>query len=550
MVWPGSAPRRPGLLSPVQRPPFLAAGRLVSAMPERSTAPRPAAAQRTVFIAVEQGFGARFFLRTDILPALRDAGVRVVVLTPNADEGYLRDELEGQGAVVEPLRAERSVVQRSRPWWLVHNLRTFTLGHPERSPAFLDYYEGFREQVARDHPLVARAIHLALRPLWRWRAARLALLRGEARLFTPALHADLFERHRPDLVVASSPGWFLPDALILREASRRDVATAAVVLAWDNPTNKGYRGADPDHAVVWSPRMADQLALHHDYPPRRIVVGGVPHFDPYLRDDALPSREELFGQLGLDPARPLVLFAARSPASYPHSAVVADALARAVSEDRLGQPAQLVVRLHPVSFRPGYPLPLDDYRVLEAEHPHVHLDIPTVQSQKLRSDMPASESRRLGALIKHCDVLVNVFSTTSLEAMMVDRPVVMVTPDAHEGGGHGPFAPPPEFERRFADYEHTRELVADGAARVAHSMPELVEEVRRYLAEPGRDRQARLRAAARECGPLDGRSGRRVAEHLIAFMGAAAQGEQRLESDDRVAGELRQAAASVSGSGG
>jgi hypothetical protein len=299
------------------------------------------------------------------------------------------------------------------------------------------------------------------------------------------------------------------------------VPTAAVVLAWDNPTNKGYRGADPDHAVVWSQRMAGQLALHQDYPPQRITVGGVPHFDPYLRDDALPSRSELFAQMGLDPDRRLVLFAARSPASYPHSRVVADALARAVSEDRLGLPAQLVVRLHPVSFRPGYALPIDEYRSLDAEHPHVHLDVPTVQSQKLRSDMPASESTRLGALIKHCDVLVNAFSTTSLEAMLVDRPVVMVAPRAHEHGGRGPFAPPPEFERRFADYEHTRELVEDGAARVAHSMPDLVEEVGRYLADPQRDGPQRRRAAARECGPLDGRSGQRVAEHLLGLAGAS-----------------------------
>jgi hypothetical protein len=392
---------------------------------------------------------------------------------------------------------------------------------------------------------MAGLIHLALRPLWRSRLLRCALLRTEARLFTPGLHSDLFERHRPDLVVASSPGWFLPDALILREARRRGVPTAAVVLAWDNPTNKGYRGADPEHAIVWSERMARQLAEHHDYPPERIEVGGVPHFDHYLRDDRLPSRGELFAQLGLDPDRRLVLFAARSPASYPHNPEVADALARAVSEDRLGAPAQLVVRLHPVSFRPGYDLPIDEYRALAAEHPHVHLDVPTVVSQRLRSDMPASEATRLGALIRHCDVLVNVFSTTSLEGMLADRPVVMVTPDAHLIGGRAAERPPVAYERHFAEYEHTRELVERGAARVAHSMPELVELVAEYLAHPELDRAARLGAAARECGPLDGSSGRRVGEQLLALMGpravTAAPEVGRLGDDRR--------APSISGTG-
>lgn len=489
--------------------------------PDLAAVPSPDACGRTVFIAVEQGFGARFFLRTDILRCLRAAGARIVILTPNADEAYMREEFAGEGIHLEPLRARREVVQRSRPWWLVHNLRTFALGHPERSRAFMDYYRTFRAQVAADHPLVARAIDLALQPLWRSRRLRGGLLRAEARLFTPDLHADLFERYRPDLVIASSPGWFLPDALILREATNRGVTTAAVVLAWDNPTNKGYRGAHPDLAIAWSQRMAAQLALHHDYPATRISVGGVPHFDPYLRDDGLPSREALFAQLGLDPSRRLVLFATRSPASYPHSAEVAGALASAITEERLGMPAQLVVRLHPVSFRPGYELPMDDYRALADRHPHVHLDVPTVVSHRLRSDMPPSESVRLGALIKHCDVLVNVFSTTSLEAMIVDRPVVMVAPQAHlAGASPRPPGEPPALTRQFAEYEHTRELVERGAARVAHSLGQLVEQVRDYLEHPEHDRRQRLEAATRECGPIDGQSGRRVAAQLLALIGA------------------------------
>jgi hypothetical protein len=487
---------------------------------EELAAPKPpGGGPRTAFLVVEQGFAARFLLRTEVLDTLRGAGVRVVVLAPNPDERYLVDELAAQGVEVEPLRATREVVQRSRWWWLVHNLRTFTLGEPWRSRAFLDYYRGFRRQVAVDHPAVARCIHLALRPLWRSRALRRALLAAEARLFTRDLHADLFERHRPDLVVTTSPGWFLPDALVLREARRRGVRTAAVVLAWDNPTNKGYRGADPDLTVVWSQRMAEQIVRHHDYPRERVLVGGVPHFDPYLRPDGLPSREELFARLGLDPARRLVLFATRSPASYPHSPIVAQTLAGAVSEGALGHPAQLVVRLHPVSFRPGYHLPLDEYRRLSEQHPHVHLDVPTVMSQKLRSDMPAAETTRLGALIKHCDVLVNVFSTTSLEAMLVDRPVVMVSPEAHLSAGKGVPQVAPEWPREFADYEHTRELVERGAARVANSMAELVEEVGRYLDDPGRDGPRRREAAARECGPMDGRSGRRVGRYLLQAMG-------------------------------
>jgi hypothetical protein len=53
-------------------------------------------------------------------------------------------------------------------------------------------------------------------------------------------------------------------------------------------------------------------------------------------------------------------------------------------------------------------------------------------------------------------------------------------------------------------------------------MPELVSLVAEYLAHPERDREARLECAARECGPLDGRSGERVGEQLLGLLGLRA----------------------------
>jgi hypothetical protein len=71
-----------------------------------------------------------------------------------------------------------------------------------------------------------------------------------------------------------------------------------------------------------------------------------------------------------------------------------------------------------------------------------------------------------------------------------------------------------------------------------------VELVAEYLAHPERDRTQRLAAAARECGPLDGRSGRRVAEHLLSFLDGmapvpASGGRQAREAGVAIAEESR-----------
>jgi CDP-glycerol:poly(glycerophosphate) glycerophosphotransferase len=476
---------------------------------ERSEKPLLGSAVLTLFMVVHQGFVARFLLRTDILKTLSAAGVRVVVLAPNHDEAYLREELGDQGVDLEPLRADIGAVTRSKPWTLLFHLRTYTLARASATSALAERYEQARSHQRSQRRILAALIHAALLLLKRSRLARSLLLWLESRLYTPRLHRDLFERYRPDLVVTTSAGWFISDALVLREARREGVPTAVSVLSWDNPTSKGYRGAYPDRMIAWSERMADQIARHHDYPRDRIVASGVPHFDPYMREGALWSREELCSRLGLDPGRRLVLFAAGAPGQHALNLEVVGAIAHAVAEESLGFPAQLVVRLHPIYLRPDHMTPIDGFRELAERHPHTWVDVPDVASDRLRCDLPVSDSLRLGSLLKNCDVLVNVFSTTTLEAFLLDRPAVLVNPTG----------------RDFAEYAHIRSVAQGKAALVAHSPAQAVEHIRTYLREPALHSEARRRVALEECGPSDGHAGERIAGQLLEQMGITPLGE-------------------------
>lgn len=480
-------------------------------------------ALRTVFLVVHMGFAARYLLRTDILSTLKAAGVRIVILTPNPDEPYMAKEFSDSGVLLERLRVDWtdvSLVTASRAWSLCFYLRKYTLAGGHRSEALQDKYADFDAMVRARSRFLAACFRLALNGLWRSHALRRLLLDVETRLFTRAVHDDLFDRYEPHLVVTTSPGWFFPDAVVLREAHARGVASATLILSWDNPTSKGYRGAEPEQTIVWSDEMARQIAEHHDYPRAQIRVAGVPHFDHYVREDELLTREELCEQLGLDPARRLILFATSSPGIFRSNAAVAETLARAIATDALGAPAQLVVRLHPINFRPDHRTPFDEYRGLVDTYAHVHLDVPEVCSERLRVDMPASDALRLGSLIKHCDVLVNVFSTTTLEAFLVDRPVVLVSSEVDLDRSTG------DRRREFQDYEHVASVMAEQAARVAYSLPEIVEHLSTYLADPSLDREGRRRVAARELGPADGRAGKRIGRTLLALLNVSPAPEE------------------------
>jgi hypothetical protein len=447
----------------------------------------------TALLVCDQGFAARLLLRTDVLPTLQAAGMRVVALVPNPDEQYLREEMDRRGVRLEQLQVDASSPRSSRRWWLLYNLRLATLAHGDQSRALTEKRRNLPRWAAALTWLLARS-----------RRLRLALVAAETAV-TPAPHAELFARLDPDLVITTSPGWFLPDAVVLREAARRAIPTAVAVLSWDNPTSKGYRGALPDRIAAWSARMAEQLVRHHDLPAERIAVAGVPHFDPYLREDGLPSREELCALLELDPARRIVVYATASPGTFDDNQRIAETLADAVEDGSLPD-TQLVVRLHPNVLHPSYIRPLEDWRALAATHEHVHLDVPEVRSQRLRCDAPASDTARAQALVRHCDVLVNMFSTTTLEGLLAGRPVVLVTSTAHrDGAGVSP----------WLAYEHVRAVVRSAAVRVAASRAQLIEEVSAALAAPARGDGAGALVAAAELGPLDGRSGERVAHVLL-----------------------------------
>jgi hypothetical protein len=473
------------------------------------------AGRPTIVLAVQQGFAARLLLRTDLLPALRAGGAKVVVLAPNPDEPYLRAELP-RDVALEPLRVGTALPGPSRAWSLLVILRNHVLAGGHRLSTIRTKLRVRREGMVARGGRKARAVeamvHLACAMLWRSRALRRGLLALEARLFASDLHADIWERHRPDLVVCASPGWFFADAIVLREAARHGIRTAALVLGWDNPTSKGYRGADPDLVVAWSDRMAEQLSELHDLARERIAVGGVPTWDLYARRE-LPDREALYAELGLDPSRRTIVYATSTPNGYSRNEAVVERLAAAIEEGELGTDAQVVVRLHPINFRPDVAADLGEMGRLAEAHEHVHLDVPEILSERLRCDMPASDQIKLAGLLAHGDVLVNVFSTTTLEAFLLDRPVVFV------GSTDRSAKPGDPDPRAYTRYTHLQELVEARAARISRSLDEMVEHVRAYLADPAPEHAARVRFAARECGPTDGRAGERVAHMLLAEAG-------------------------------
>jgi hypothetical protein len=142
------------------------------------------------------------------------------------------------------------------------------------------------------------------------------------------------------------------------------------------------------------------------------------------------------------------------------------------------------------------PHPLDDGRRwlgLSARDARVVVSWPWEGSGGLPG--PFDQTRLVSTLL-HADVCVNAASTMSLDAAVLDTPVVCVA-----------------FRRREDVYtEHYRPIVESGGVRVACDSSQLVAELKAYVRDRFRDAAGRRKLVASECGPVDGKAAMRIAE--------------------------------------
>lgn len=479
------------------------------------------AGSRTIFLSVASGHNVADLLRSDVwrtLLAARD--LRIVVLSPfSADPRFVAEFSHPRVAfellsVHRPGRLERVIESiLSERFLLDTGLRAVRL---QRDRArLLGPYPG--------RPLLATAKGVVSRlPVSRRTWFRLAQAATDSRRVE-----TWFEQYRPDLVVTSTAGFFHAEAPVVYAARRRRVPVMAVDLVWDNLSSK-YRTIRPvDFLTAWNQDMREEAVRYHGLLPERVPVCGAVQFDWYFANGGLPARPAFLVGIGADPARRLVTLATAPLTVYPSTERIVERLARAVEGAELGAPAQLLVRVHPRDEVARY----ERWR----RPPLVLVEKPVARiaaaagTPVFDAFAPTEANRRhLAATLAHSDVLVNFASTTTIEACIFDTPVVSV------GFDDVPGLPLPLSVRRYYTFEHYRPVVELGAVRIAASLDDLVGEVRRYLADPTRDRAARRALVDRLCAFTDGRSGVRVGEAILRVLDEVTE---RRSGGRRIAGD-------------
>jgi hypothetical protein len=471
-----------------------------------------------LLISADHGLAIVYFLQTEVLPRLLEAGVEVKLLTEDSLVDRVRERFGRPGLSAEGLRLDRAQAyadthRRELQWWLAFLRRVG--GSRRINTRAMDSYI---EQVAVEESNWRRAWLPLAWPatalLRRSAAARRALVAAQSR-FTPRIYSDLLHSFRPDLVVASTAGWRL-DRYLLREAHATGLRTAAVVVGWDNPSSYSIPGARVDDIVCWSAIQRAELEQGSDWPSERVRIGGIPIYDGYLQRRWQLARGEYFHRHGLDPNRKLLAYACSFVSFSPNIQNV-EALARLVAQDQLGEPCQLLVRLHPNHFLdvPAFAEERQRIRQMARDLPNLRVVEPVALGEGL-GHYSGEDMDEKSSMMAHADVFLTVYSTMVVEAALHDRPIVSACLDSLTGWDW-----PRKYTlplSRIGDWPTHRRFREAGAGKVALDERQLREAILAGLQAPAAEAEARRSFVEREITYTDGSAGLRTAEHLLALL--------------------------------
>jgi hypothetical protein len=277
-------------------------------------------------------------------------------------------------------------------------------------------------------------------------------------------------------------------------ARNHRVSSVHVVGNYDNLSSKGFRGVPVERLLVWGNNMKQDAMHYHGIPEHKIRIIGSIRYASILKR-SLPSRDTFLKSINLDTSKKTILFAGSLfEFHYFEALAILDMLQ---SE---GYSVQMIIRIYPNKTLMDSPFikPFIEYSKSRKEI-YVSIGDPNYKSTNKGSDPIYIEEEELWPSIKHCDVLVNIFSTIALEACIFDKPAINMWyfHERKKGMLH-----PPKYVN-FSNSIHNRRLMSYRAIKTATSRDEMMTLIKDALLNPAEGKELRAKIVYDECGPLD-----------------------------------------------
>lgn len=462
--------------------------------------------KNNLLMTISTGWAYRNYISTGVLDTVSERWNTTVVTTPHLaplfDDGVSGNKYE---VVVKPDLKEPLV------WALVRQMKKKIHQHARAS----NTERLWRKYVARPlyQRIGGRVFDLILGVFDPVKLLR-ALERWEIAVNQHKPTQDLVEELRPDLIFFSHLSNFFDDS-ILNAGVKKGIKTNFMVLSWDHLSSKVILRTSFDKVYVWNQVTKDEIIdLNYGYRDSQIVVSGILQYDKYLEEPDL-DYAGWCARYGLDPQKKTILFSTMPQVRHDQQHTIIQRLIEHLKEssDHRGK-VQLLIKCHPFDNTDLYDSLVSDNDDVSIERPSLP---PGAASQNW---VPRSREIEISRdCLYFCSLNINIFSTVTIEAAMLDKPII-----------HIGFDPIPVKNRipcrEYYNFEHFRPITDSGVSDLVTSFDELFVACDRALSDPTRKHQER-RSLADQYAPEFGEpASARFAKLLLAELDGADLAQQ------------------------
>jgi hypothetical protein len=281
-----------------------------------------------------------------------------------------------------------------------------------------------------------------------------------------------------------------------RAAALNGTPSVSAIVSWDNMSTKTLLSEFVDTFLIWSEEMDEDFerSLPQLRAKPRVIIGS-PQFEPIHQGRGLLPRAEFFAKYGLDPSKKLILYTTGSKTLFPGEPTCLEILLLHWQKN-LKNRANIMIRMHPKD-REGR------HAALIPKFP----DVPfTLAGANLADDNDWVPTRQdidlLVNQLHHCDLIVNVASTMTLEGFVIDKPSINIG-----------FTLNSSVSARYPmeDYyqsRHYRDIIESGAAPLVNNYEELFTCIEEVLDRGKFDVETQRQILKQKCSFTHGSSAR------------------------------------------
>lgn len=314
--------------------------------------------------------------------------------------------------------------------------------------------------------------------------------------------SKIFRLYNPVMYFATHASTHLEE-LLLRSSLMHKIPTVHMVLSWDHLSSKTILTRKYDSIFVWNQLTKSEiLQTYPSYKEDQIKIVGAPQFDIYSKKPSL-SYAEWCNSYGLDHNRRTILFTTAPHVRHEQQHIIIEELLKKIIEGKdVPHDLQIFIRCHPFDTTQEYDSFLGKYPVAVYR--------PSGEEQNPQDNWVPSQDEMTKArdCLYFCDININIFSTVTLEAAFLNKPIIHIAFDPFPVNNRIPC-------KEYYNFTHFKRIVNMDASILVYSYDELFEAINKFLQNPNLKSEGRKKISETFFGTRCSSAPDRVVEELV-----------------------------------